>query len=231
MDQLPADMTYELALKVPASDIDNYYEVMAKLGEEKVRWYKDTSFWAKKAHVDFGFPTEAFPFTGERFMKPHLRYAYVKNMVPSEANMKLLNEMAPHWHLSGKFQCHDLVIRDMIKEGKLKEEEVEDYLTSLEDQTLDSFFKFDAIYITHTYTMRGTASYHEIGTKKSTFESKFTKTTLFRAAGESDEDVTFHDILSATRMIAPTDYGGVDKFEYIGFSADGVPTLKADIHW
>lgn len=231
MDQLSTDMTYELALKVSASDMDNYYEVMAKYGEEKVRWYKDTSFWAKKANIDFGFPEEAFPFTGKRFMEPKLRYEYVKNMVPSDESLKLLNEMAPHYHLSGVWRCHDTVIEKRIEEEKLKDEEVEEYLNSLENKSFEPFFDFYEIYITHTYELSGNPSYDEIRNKRGPFEAKFTKTTLFRASEKRGEVVAFDDILNATRMISPTDYAGIDKFKYIGFSADGVPTLKAKINW
>ncbi len=62
--------------------------------------------------MDFGFPELAFPFTSKRFMKPDDRYKLIKNIIPSETNLKLLNEMAVHWHPQSKWDPNEMIIEE-----------------------------------------------------------------------------------------------------------------------
>ena len=212
MDSLSKNMTYELALKVDANDLKSYYDAISS-DKEKGNWYHDNSFWAKIAKRDFGFPEGVFAFTGQRFMKPHLRYDYIKNIVPNQESMKTLNEIAVHWHPTNQWQEKE---SEEIVPEKFKD--LEDYLNWIESISEDSFFEFDSIYVKHVYTL---------STSKE--RNKFTKMTLFRS--NYGDSVTYMNILECARIVCPTDYSSIEKFEYIGFSDDGVPILEVTMNF
>lgn len=90
MDTLPKNMTYELALKVDEKDLKSYFETVSGLDPEKGQWYFETAFWGKIAHRDYGFPEHAFPFTGKRFMEPHLRYKFIQQIIPSQKKYEII---------------------------------------------------------------------------------------------------------------------------------------------
>lgn len=133
--------------------------------------------------------------------------------------------MAIHWHPTGKWQGDDHVLTELIEKGELKESKIDDYLSSLEDQSEDDFFQFDSIHVEHSYNVSDSPSFKE----KKWYKTRFNKMTLYRA--KNDQFVTYSNILECARIVCPTDYSGIEKFEYVGFSDDGIPTLKVTMNW
>lgn len=175
--------------------------------------------WGRKAEKDFGYPYDMFKIYGDIYNSQIDHYLAIKNMIPTEDSLKLLNKLATQWSVQeGDWE---LIYDPLIDDYNMTKEQADEFMDQVEDTADEKFINTDSLQIINKF---GYDNYR-IGID----HKKFSYKTIVK----SKRDINYQDVLSAVNQVVPdfVDYFSITDYQYGGFNKNGLVIIKVDINF